>query len=204
MGWGTPAACVSWGLPSAGWSRQAGRFPGADGRGGWWGGTEARPSWAGGARHHRAWAREGPSVGRTLDTLAGGLCSQVPSCSGVPPPAHCALSCLQRQGAHVCILVTLSLPLERTHWAGGTGGWLCLRAPGCSPPCGHLSAGRWQGGRPEAEHPGPADEPQAWEKGQLVVWGRGVGCAPMPTHTCPEPPDGWRPRATSGAPASHL
>ena len=73
------SGCASWGPPSAGWSRQAGRFPGADGRGGWWGGTEARPLWAGGARHHRAWARKGPSGGRTLDTLAGGLCSQVPS-----------------------------------------------------------------------------------------------------------------------------
>lgn len=65
--------------------------------------------------------------------------------------------------------------LGRGHWRLAV-----LRAPGCSPPCGHLSAGWWQGGGPGAEHPGPADEPQAWEKGQLVVCGRGWGVSPSP------------------------
>lgn len=176
LGWGTPAptpdiwVAVSHGacLAQGGAGRQAGSpEPTAEGAGG----AARRPVHCGPVV--RAWAREGPSAGRTLDTLAGGLCSQVPSCVhwGTSTSSLCPELPPAPRGPRVHFSDSQSLP--RTYPLGrGTGSWLCLRVPGCSPPCGHLSAGQWQGGGPGAEHPGPADEPQAWEKGQLVVWGQ--------------------------------
>lgn len=126
LGWGTPAptpdtwVAVSHGacLAQSGAGRQAGSLePTAEGAGGAaWRPVRCGPVVPG---------TTGPGPGKALQGagpwilwLGASVPKSPHACIGAPPPAHCALSCLQRQGAHVCILVTLNLSLERTHWAG--------------------------------------------------------------------------------------